>query len=188
MKELQNERADQGAAASQSRQHSQNPVRCVTADSVAYIDSGALVATSPVGVWGAVVVAAAGSAVAGCSARTDTATPTSVTVSAGPGTKEAAATVPPGVVALSPAGVTTRINVPARAGEDEYFQACHAAKTWMQGRPHDRRALIEAYLDTVEAPGAVGPGSWNTPWAALPLARQAAVIVAAQAAANDECG
>jgi hypothetical protein len=139
-------------------------------------------------VWGAVVVAAVVSAPTGCSAHTNTATPTSVTASAGPGTKEAAATLPPGVVAVSPAGVTTQINVPAQAGEDEYFQACHAAKMWMQGRPRDRQALIEAYLAAVQAPGAVGAGTWNTPWAALPLARQAAVIVAARAAANDECG
>lgn len=96
--------------------------------------------------------------------------------------------MPPGAVAVSPAGVTTKISVPARSTEDEYFQACHAAKVWMQGRPPDRQALIEAYLAAVQAPGADGPGTWNTPWAALPLARQAAVIVAAQAAANDECG
>ncbi len=138
-------------------------------------------------VWAAIVtaVAAAVGSAAGCSAHTDTGAPASVTVS---GTKEAAATAPPGVVALSPAGVTTQINVPAKAGEEEYFQACHAAKTWMQGRPRDRQALIEAYLAAVQAPGAVGAGTWNTPWAALPLARQAAVIVAARAAANDECG
>lgn len=92
------------------------------------------------------------------------------------------------MVAVSPAGVTTKINVPARSTEEEYFQACHAAMTWMQGRPRDHQALIEAYLTTVQTPGAVGPGTWNTPWAALPLARQAAVIVAARAAANDECG
>jgi hypothetical protein len=89
---------------------------------------------------------------------------------------------------VSPAGVTTKINVPARSTEDEYFQACHAAKVWMQGRPPDPQALIEAYLAAVQAPGAPGAGTWNTPWAALPLARQAAVIVAAKAAANGECG
>ncbi len=31
-------------------------------------------------------------------------------------------------------------------------------------------------------------GSWNVRWADLTAARQAAVIVAAQAAANAECG
>jgi putative lipoprotein LpqV len=134
-------------------------------------------------VWCAVVVAAAGPA--GCSAHTDKGAPGS---GIGPATNEAATPVPPGVVALSPAGVTTQIKVSARSTEEEYFQACHAAKTWMQGRRGDRQALIEAYLAAVQAPGAVGAGTWNTPWAALPLARQAAVIVAAKAAANDECG
>jgi hypothetical protein len=128
------------------------------------------------------------SAAAGCSADGKRAGPTSVTTSGGPGTKEAAATVPPGVVALSPAGVTTKINVPARSTEDEYFQACHAAATWMQGKQGDRHVLIEAYLAAVQAPGVRGGGTWNIPWAALPLARQAAVIVAAEAAVNDGCG
>jgi hypothetical protein len=136
-------------------------------------------------VWGAVVTAAVGSAAAGCSAHPNTGAPASETVS---GSKQAAATVPPGVVDLSPAGVTTQINVPAQSDEEGYFQACHAAKTWMQGRPGDRQALIEAYLAAVQKPGAVSAGTWNTPWAALPLARQAAVIVAAKAAASNECG
>ena len=85
-------------------------------------------------------------------------------------------------------GVTTKISVPARSTEEEYFQACHAAKMWMQGHPGDRQALVERYLAAVQAPGVVGAGTWNIAWAALPLARQAAVIVAAKAAANDECG
>jgi Putative lipoprotein LpqV len=137
--------------------------------------------------WSAVVLTVVASA-AGCSGGANKATLTSVTVSGGPVTKEAAATVPPGVVAVSPAGVTTKINVPAGSTEEEYFQACHAAKLWMQGRQGDRQALIEAYLAAVQAPGVSGAGTWNTPWAALPLARQAGVIVAAKAAANDECG
>ena len=125
---------------------------------------------------------------AGCSAASNKPTPTPVTASNAPGTKEAAATVPPGVVALSPAGVTTKINVPARSTEEEYFQACHAARQWMQAHPGGHQALIEAYLAAVQAPGVSSAGTWNTPWAALPLARQAGVIVAATAAANDECG
>jgi Putative lipoprotein LpqV len=139
-------------------------------------------------VWDAVVAAAVVSLMAGCTTPHDDAAPTTATGSGGPGTMAAGTTLPPGVVGVSPAGVTTKVNVPAQAGEEEYFQACHAAKTWMQGRPGDRQALIEAYLATVQAPGASGPGTWNTPWAALSLARQAGVIVAAQAAANHECG
>ena len=105
-----------------------------------------------------------------------------------PSTLKVAATVPPGVVSISPAGVTTKISLPARSTEEEYFQACHAATMWMQGHPGDRQALVERYLAAVQAPGVVGAGTWNIAWGALPLARQAAVIVAAKAAANDECG
>jgi hypothetical protein len=104
------------------------------------------------------------------------------------GTVHAGPTAAPSVVAVSPTGVTTKINVPARSTEEEYFQACHAATTWMQAHPGDRQALVERYLAAVQAAGVVGAGNWNITWAALPLARQAAVIVAAQAAANDECG
>ena len=89
-----------------------------------------------------VVVAAAVSAATGCSAGNNTAAPTAVTVSSRPATKQAAAAPTPAVVAVSPAGVTTKVNVPARSTEDEYFQACHAAKTWMQGRQGDRHVLI----------------------------------------------
>jgi hypothetical protein len=137
--------------------------------------------------WGAVVVTAAVPAAAGCSAGANKSAPSSASSIAPPGTKQAGATQPPGAIAVSPAGVTTKINVPAQSTEEEYFQACHAAKVWMQGRQDGRQALIEAYLASVQAPGAHGAGIWNTPWAALPLARQAAVIVAAQAAGNSEC-
>ena len=122
---------------------------------------------------------------AGCSADDKKGPPTSV---APPSTLKVAATVPPGVVSISPAGVTTKISLPARSTEEEYFQACHAATMWMQGHPGDRQALVERYLAAVQAPGVVGAGTWNIAWGALPLARQAAVIVAAKAAANDECG
>ena len=121
----------------------------------------------------------------GCSA-TD---PSAPTVSTSPSSAvTTAAVTAPGVVATSPAGVTTKINVPSYSTEEEYFQACHAAKTWMQGHPGDRAALVESYLAAVQTPGVVGAGTWNIAWAALPLPRQAGVIVAARAAANDECG
>jgi Putative lipoprotein LpqV len=121
----------------------------------------------------------------GCSA-TGTKAPTASTSPSSTVTT-AAATVP-AVVAISPAGVTTKINVPSYSTEEEYFQACHAAKTWMQGHPGDRTGLVESYLSAVQKPGVVGAGTWNIAWAALPLPRQAGVIVAATAAANDECG
>ncbi|WP_425325742.1 lipoprotein LpqV [Mycobacterium shimoidei] len=124
---------------------------------------------------GAVVVA-----IAGCSAGggNQTAPPP-----ASPG-----AAAPPERVAVSPAGVTTRVDVPAASTEEEYFQACHAAKTWMQERSGDPHLLIEPYLASIQAPGVSGAGTWNTTWAKLTPARQAAVILAVHAAANDECG
>jgi hypothetical protein len=80
------------------------------------------------------------------------------------------------------------ISIPAQSTEDEYFHACHAAKVWMQGMQGNRQSRIEAYLAAVQTPGAVSPGTWNTGWRELTPARQAAVIVAAQAAADDGCG
>jgi hypothetical protein len=128
---------------------------------------------------------AAASVMTGCSAA-DTSAPTASTTPPSMVTTVAAAA--PGVVAISPAGVTTKINVPSYSTEEQYFQACHAAKTWMQGHPGARTGLVESYLAAVQTPGVVGAGTWNIAWAALPLPRQAGVIVAAKAAANDECG
>ncbi len=98
------------------------------------------------------------------------------------------ATAPPGAVGLSPAGVTTRIDIPADSTEEEYFQACHAAKTWMEAQPRTGASLFEPYLAMVQASPSGTPGSWNARWSDLTLARQAALITAARAAANDECG
>ena len=118
---------------------------------------------------------------AGCSANDSPAPP----VTPSSATRAIAA---PGVVGTSPAGVTTKIDVPAHSTEEEYFQACHAATVWMQAHPGDKQTLVERYLAAVQTPGGVGPGTWNIAWAALPLARQAGVIVAAHAAAGAECG
>jgi hypothetical protein len=132
-------------------------------------------------VSGTIAVLTAGSAVTGCSTDGIKPPPASSTT-------KATATAAPGVVSTSPAGVTTKIDVPAHSTEEEYFQACHAATVWMQGHPGDPQTLPERYLAAVQAPGVVGPGTWNMAWAALPLARQAGVIVAAHAAADNECG
>ncbi|WP_237072423.1 lipoprotein LpqV [Mycobacterium avium] len=64
----------------------------------------------------------------------------------------------------------------------------HAAKEWMDAQPKTGASLFEPYLAMVQASPSGTAGSWNTPWSALAPARQAAVIVAARAAANDECG
>ncbi|MGA8332339.1 MAG: lipoprotein LpqV [Mycobacterium sp.] len=131
-------------------------------------------------VWGTVAVIGAVPAMASCSTG-ETKSP--LTPSSAP-----AAATRPSTASLSPAGVTTKIDVPAHSTEEEYFQACHAANVWMHGHPGDRQALVESYLAAVQRPGVVGPGTWNITWAALSLPQQAGVIVAAKAAANDECG
>jgi Putative lipoprotein LpqV len=137
--------------------------------------------------WGTVVLAAGLLAVVGCShgagsGRATSSSAQSAQSSAVPGS------LLPGVVGVSTAGVTTRVDVPADSTEEEYFQACHAAKLWMDAQPRTGGSLIEPYLAMVQASPSGGAGSWNTRWADLTLARQAAVITAARAAANDECG
>ena len=95
---------------------------------------------------------------------------------------------PPGAIGLSPTGVTTRVDVPAESTEEQYYQACHAAKVWMDAQPATGQPLLEPYLAMVQASPSGTPGSWNARWADLTPARQAAVIVAARAAADDGCG
>lgn len=137
--------------------------------------------------WVAVVLAAGLVTDTGCSRGTHTGAPTSSSarpsgIPAGP------ASAPPGAVGLSPTGVTTRVDVPADSTEEEYYQACHAAKVWMDGQPKTGQSLFEPYLAMVQASQSGTAGSWNIRWAELTLARQAALITAARAAANDECG
>ncbi|WP_196772990.1 lipoprotein LpqV [Mycobacterium asiaticum] len=122
--------------------------------------------------------------VAGCSegGKGGSATSSSARSSGGGGS------LPAGAIGVSPGGVTTRVDAPAESTEEEYFQACHAAKEWMDGQGSTGEALIEPYLKMVQAAGSGVAGSWNQRWADLSPARQAAVIVAAQAAANQQCG
>ncbi|OBJ50569.1 hypothetical protein A9W95_23805 [Mycobacterium sp. 1423905.2] len=96
--------------------------------------------------------------------------------------------LPPGAIGISPTGVTTKVDVPADSTEEEYFQACHAAKQWMDGQPGSGQGVIEPYLAMVQASSSGVAGTWNVRWADLSPARQSAVIVAASAAANGECG
>jgi Putative lipoprotein LpqV len=100
----------------------------------------------------------------------------------------AQAAQPPASVGVSPAGITTRVDAPAESTEEEYYQACHAAKEWMDAQPKNGGSLFEPYLAMVQASPSGAAGSWNIRWADMTPARQAAVIVAARAAANGECG
>ena len=123
----------------------------------------------------------------GCSHSASSGRATSSSPAPAPSSAVSAAP-PPGAVGLSPAGVTTRVDVPADSTEEEYFQACHAAKLWMADQPNTGESLLEPYLAMVQTSPSPTAGSWNTRWADLTPARQAAVITAARAAANDECG
>jgi hypothetical protein len=141
--------------------------------------------------WGAFVVAtglAGLSSVTGCSPGGGpggkiTSSPTQS--SAAP---HGPSSAPPDAIGLSPAGVTTKVDVPADSTEEEYYQACHAAKVWMDAQPKTGESLFEPYLAMVQTSPSGTAGSWNARWAELTPARQAAVITAARAAANDECG
>jgi hypothetical protein len=94
----------------------------------------------------------------------------------------------PDAVRVSPGGVTTAIGTPAESTEDEYFRACHAAKVWMQAQGGDQKAQFEPYLRHLQSSAESGPGTFGAAWSALPLSRQSAIVVAAQAAADDLCG
>ena len=134
-----------------------------------------------------VAAAATTLAIAGCSsggeggptsaAPTETTTATSETHTAAPGATE-----------VAPGGATTAIGADAESTEEEYSQACQAAKAWIDQQGGDRKAQIEPFLKSIQDPNTPpGPATYNTPWAQLSPARQAAVIVAVQAGADSLC-
>ncbi|ORA97445.1 hypothetical protein BST30_27120 [Mycobacterium mantenii] len=137
--------------------------------------------------WGAVVVAVVVTAVTACSQGAHGGAPASPPARQS-GIPDGPGSAPAGSVGLSPAGVTTRVDVPADSTEEEYYQACHAAKEWMDAQPKSDASLFEPYLSMLQASPSGTAGSWNAPWSKLTPARQAAVIVAARAAAGNECG
>ena len=141
----------------------------------------------------AIVVGAAAAFLAGCSSGPDQAqpsTPASAPASNSPATTMTTDThtAAPGAVGVSPNGVTTAVGAPAESTEDEYFQACQAAKTWMTEKGGDPKSQFEPYLQDVQSTDAAGPGTFGSPWSQLTPTRQSAVIVAAEAAADDLCG
>ena len=94
----------------------------------------------------------------------------------------------PGATEVAPGGVTTAIGADAESTEDEYSQACQAAKAWIDQQGGDRQSQIEPFLKTIQDPNTPpGPATYNTPWAQLSPGRQAAVIVAVRAGANSLC-
>jgi hypothetical protein len=139
----------------------------------------------------AVAVAAVASALlAACSSETKT-EPTASSSTPAPATTTTTLethTAAPGQVGVSPGGVTTAVGAAAQSTEDEYFQACRAAKTWMAQQGGDLKAQFEPYLADLQKTDSAGVGTFNTPWSKLPPDRQAAVIVAAEAASDELCG
>lgn len=134
-----------------------------------------------------VAVVATSLVIAGCSSGGEggqtSAAPTTTTAS----TSEAH-TPAPGAAEVSPGGVTTAVGADAESTEEEYSQACQAAKTWIDQQGGDRKSQIEPFLKTIQDPNTPpGPATYNTPWAQLSPARQAAVIVAVQAGADSLC-
>ncbi len=126
-------------------------------------------------------------AIAGCSSGGDGG-PGSTQTTAATATSSETHTPAPGAIEVSPGGVTTAVGADAESTEDEYSQACQAAKTWIDQQGGDRKSQIEPFLKTLQAPDAQpGPATYNTPWAQLSPARQAAVIVAVQAGADSLC-
>lgn len=97
---------------------------------------------------------------------------------------------PPGpeIIEVSPGGVTTVINVPAESTEEQYAQACRAAKVWMESQGGDPHNQVEPLLKKLQTSAETGPATFNTTWAKLSEAQQAAVIVAVRAASDGGCG
>lgn len=150
-----------------------------------------------VSLWSTVLIGAVAVVAAGCGSGGPTAvssTASTSTASAAPSSTSSseppplpAQDTPPGAVGVSPGGVTTKVDVPSDATESQYGQACHAAKVWMDTQGGDAHTLVEPYLKLLQAPGAAGPGTFDTPWAQLTPAQQAGVIIAVTSAANAEC-
>ncbi len=60
------------------------------------------------------------------------------------------ASAPSEPIGVSPDGVTTRVDVPAESTEEQYAQACMAAKKWMESKGGDPTTLVEAMLKEVQ--------------------------------------
>lgn len=134
-----------------------------------------------------VAAAATTLAIAGCSSGGDgdqpSAAPTTTTA-----TSSETHTPAPGAVEVAPGGATTAIGADAESTEEEYSQACQAAKAWIDQQGGDRKSQAEAFLKQIQDPNTPpGAATYNTPWAQLSPARQAAVIVAVQAGADSLC-
>ena len=90
-------------------------------------------------------------------------------------------------IGISPGGVTTRVDEPAQSTEEQYAQACMAAKEWMDAQGGDPDTLVEPYLKEVQASTETGRATFQRTWPELSGAEQSAVIIAVRAAADGGC-
>lgn len=118
----------------------------------------------------------------GCSSATDSGSQSSAASA-----DQAGAPTGPESVGLSPAGVTTLIDVPAQSTEEQYAQACMTAKEWIDARGGDPDTMVELYLKDIQASTEAGRATFQKTWSDLSKAQQAAVIIAVQAAADGGC-
>ena len=118
----------------------------------------------PLGIATAVAIVA----IAGCSSGGEGG-PASTQTTSTTATSSETHTPAPGAIEVSPGGVTTAVGADAESTEDEYSQACQAAKAWIDKQGGDRKSQIEPFLKTLQAPDAQpGPATYNTPWRSSP--------------------
>lgn len=133
---------------------------------------------------GAALLTAATVTVTGCSSGGGS-KPTAV--ASAPGAEQPAGDSGTGAIALSPGGVTTKIDVPAQSTEEQYAQACLAAKEWMGSKGGDPHSLVEPFLKELQASPDSGPATFRKTWTELDDPQRAAVIIAVRAAADGGC-
>jgi hypothetical protein len=138
----------------------------------------------------AAVLLAGAAALSGCSSSEQPAPSPSSSPAASPTGSAAASSssLAPDAIGVSPGGVTTAVGAPAESTETGYFQACRAAKTWIDQQGGDPKSQIEPYLAMVQKTDSAGPGTYDKPWSQLTPGQQSGVIVAVQAAADALCG
>lgn len=130
----------------------------------------------------------AGGCAAGGDGESGTDTPPAPTNPTGTSAPPTSSSPAPGDVGVSPGGVTTAVGAPAESTEDDYFQACIAARRWMEQQGGDLGTQIEPYLAMVQREQSAGPATLGAPWSQLSPGQQSAVIVAVEAAAKKMCG
>lgn len=138
--------------------------------------------------FGGAVAAAAAILLSGCSTGTkEKAAETASSAAPAPSSEQQAAAPGGPPIGVSPGGVTTRIDEPAQSTEEQYAQACLAAKDWLSARGGDPHDHVEPLLKEVQASKDSGAVTFRKTWAELSTAQQAAVIIAVNAAADGGC-